>query len=69
MSQSTNLSNLSNPSNNTQSLEQLQHTVDDDIQKLRDAQSPQTLEEKVADWKAHGIDPAKTFDTRGDEDE
>lgn len=51
-----------------QSLEQLQHTVDDDIRKMRDAQQFRTLEEKVQDLKHQGIDPAKTFDTRGDDD-
>ena len=53
-------------SNNTH--DNLQQQIEDDIQKLRNAKSPQTLEEKVKDWKEHGIDPAKTFDTRGDED-
>lgn len=52
-----------------QSLDQLQHTVDDDIQKMRDAQQFRTLEEKVQDLKDQGIDPAKTYDTTGDEDE
>ncbi|TEU24979.1 hypothetical protein [Alkanindiges illinoisensis] len=53
----------------SQSLEQLQHTVDDDIRKMRDAQQFRTLEEKIQDLKDQGIDPAKTFDTRGDEDD
>lgn len=52
-----------------QSLDQLQHTVNDDIQKMRDAQQFRTLEEKVQDLKDQGIDPAKTYDTTGDEDE
>lgn len=51
------------------SSEQLQHNVDEDIRKLRDAQQSQTLEEKVQDLKNQGIDPAKTFDTRGDEED
>lgn len=56
-------------STDSQSLEQLQHTVDDDIRKMRDAQQFRTLEEKIQDLKDKGIDPAKTFDTRGDEDD
>lgn len=52
-----------------QSLDQLQHKVDDDIQKMRDAQQFRTLEEKVQDLKDQGIDPAKTYDITGDEDE
>lgn len=51
------------------SAEQLQHDVDEDIRKLRDAQQFRTLEEKVQDLKNQGIDPAKTFDTRGDEED
>ncbi len=51
------------------SAEQLQHNVDEDIRKLRDAKQSQTLEEKVQDLKNQGIDPAKTFDTRGDEED
>ena len=51
------------------SSEQLQHNVDEDIRKLRDAQQFRTLEEKVQDLKNQGIDPAKTFDTRGDEED
>lgn len=55
--------------NAQQSREQLQHDVDEDIRKLRDAQQFRTLEEKVQDLKDQGIDPAKTFDRRGDEDD
>ena len=51
------------------SLEQLKHSVDEDIRKLRDAQQSQTLEEKIQDLKNQGIDPAKTFDTRGDDED
>ncbi|RYD71266.1 MAG: hypothetical protein EOP55_20865 [Sphingobacteriales bacterium] len=56
-------------SSETQSLDQLQKTVDDDIQKMRDAQQFRTLEEKVQDLKDQGIDPAQTYDKRGDDDE
>lgn len=52
-----------------QTLEQLQQTVDDDIRKMRDAQQFRTLEEKVQDLKHQGIDPAQTFDRRGDEED
>ena len=58
-----------NQTPDSQLLEQLQHTVDDDIRKMRDAQQFRTLEEKIQDLKDQGIDPAKTFDTRGDEDD
>lgn len=58
-----------NQTPDNQSLDQLQHTVDEDIRKMRDAQQFRTLEEKVQDLKDQGIDPAKTFDTRGDEDD
>ena len=51
------------------SLEQLKHSVDEDIRKLRDAQQFRTLEEKVQDLKDQGIDPANSFDTRGDEED
>lgn len=51
------------------SRQQLQHSVDEDIRKMREAQQFRTLEEKIQDLKAQGIDPAKTFDTRGDEDD
>ncbi len=51
------------------SSDQLQHNVDEDIRKLRDAKQSQTLEEKVQDLKNQGIDPAKTFDTRGDDED
>ena len=57
-----------NPVNPTSS-DQLQHNLDDDIRKLRDAQQSQTLEEKIQDLKNQGIDPAKTFDTRGDDED
>ena len=57
-----------NPVNPTSS-DQLQHNLDDDIHKLRDAQQSQTLEEKIQDLKNQGIDPAKTFDTRGDDED
>lgn len=56
-------------SSSPQSLDQLQQTVDDDIQKMRDAQQFRTLEEKVQDLKDRGIDPASTYDSTGDEDE
>ncbi len=52
-----------------QTLEQLEHNVDEDIRKLREAQQFRTLEEKVQDLKKQGIDPAKTCDTRGDEED
>lgn len=59
-------SNHSSSDNRT--AEQLQHDVDDDIQKLRDAQQSMTWEEKVADLKKRGIDPAELYDKRGDDD-
>ncbi|XID75216.1 hypothetical protein ACF3NA_01250 [Alkanindiges sp. WGS2144] len=55
-------------SSKQQSLEQLRHSVDEDIRKLREAQQFRTLEEKVQDLKDQGIDPAQTFVTRGDEE-
>lgn len=59
-------SNHSSSDNRT--AEQLQQDVDDDIQKLRDAQQSMTWEEKVADLKKRGIDPAELYDKRGDDD-
>ena len=50
------------------SLDQLQQRIDDDIQKLRDAQAFRTLEEKVQDLKDQGIDPSKPLDDEKDED-
>lgn len=63
------MTNHNPQSSDSQLLEQLQHTVDEDIRKMRDAQQFRTLEEKIQDLKDQGIDPAKTFDTRGDEDD
>lgn len=59
----------SSTDNAEQSREQLQHAVDEDIRKLRDAQQFRTLEEKVQDLKDQGIDPAKTYDATDDEDD
>ena len=63
------MTNHNPQSSDSQSLEQLQHTLDEDIRKMRDAKQFRTLEEKIQDLKDQGIDPAKTFDTRGDEDD
>lgn len=63
------MTNHNPQSSDSQLLKQLQHTVDEDIRKMRDAQQFRTLEEKIQDLKDQGIDPAKTFDTRGDEDD
>lgn len=59
---------MTSSSSNNRTPEQLQHDVDDDIQKLRDAQQSMTWEEKVADLKKRGIDPAELYDKRGDDD-
>ena len=60
---------MSLPNTPSQGLQDVQEQLDDDIQKLRDAQAFRTLEEKVQDLKDQGINPTATYDANTDEEQ
>lgn len=60
---------MSLPNTPSQGLQDVQEQLDDDIQKLRDAQEFRTLEEKVQDLKDQGINPTATYDANTDEEQ